>query len=187
VPGLTFRYHARSPRQSLTVAVVLGCAPHMWAVGWAGLEGLTASLAGRGTSRPRRGRKGRPHREPTTEVPVTSQQADARPDDVKGALTVNRTASLTRSGRPTCPSPRRRSKVENDDFARFAVRIIRAHGRRVADGDVEGLRDLLALDEELDAATQAAVDGLRGHGFSWGEIASRLGTSRQAVQQRWGR
>jgi hypothetical protein len=75
--------------------------------------------------------------------------------------------------------------VENDDFARFAVRIIRAHGRRVAGGDVEGLRDLLALREELDAAAQAAVEGLRQHGFSWSQIAARLGTSRQAVQQRW--
>ena len=39
---------------------------------------------------------------------------------------------------------------------------------------------------ELDAATRAAVEGLRGFGYSWGQIASRLGT-RQAAQQRWGR
>jgi hypothetical protein len=54
-------------------------------------------------------------------------------------------------------------------------------------GDVEGLLDLLALHQELNGAIQAAVDGLRGHGFSWREIASRLATSRQAVQQRCGR
>jgi len=40
---------------------------------------------------------------------------------------------------------------------------------------------------ELDAATRAAVEGLRGFGYSWGEIASRLGTTRQAAQQRGGR
>jgi DNA-directed RNA polymerase specialized sigma24 family protein len=114
-----------------------------------------------------------------------SQRPDPRPDDVKGALTVNRAASANCGGRPVRPSRGRRSEVENDDFARFAVRIIRAHGRRIAGGDVEGLRDLLALREELDAATQAAVEGLRTHGFSWGEIAARLGTSRQAAHQRW--
>ena len=77
--------------------------------------------------------------------------------------------------------------MENTDYAAFAARIIRAHGRRVADGDVEGLAELLALSAELEAATRAAVDGLREHGFSWGEIAARLGTSRQNAQQRWGR
>jgi hypothetical protein len=82
---------------------------------------------------------------------------------------------------------RRAGDVENPDYAAFASRIIRAHGRRVAGGDVDGLADLLALRAELDAATQTAVDGLRTFGYSWGEIAARLGTSRQAAQQRWGR
>jgi hypothetical protein len=40
---------------------------------------------------------------------------------------------------------------------------------------------------KLAAATQTAVDGLREFGYSWGEIASRLGTTRQAAQQRWSR
>jgi len=31
-----------------------------------------------------------------------------------------------------------------------------------------------------------AVDGLRGSGYSWAEIAARIGVSRQAAQQRWG-
>ena len=81
----------------------------------------------------------------------------------------------------------RRAPVENTDYAAFAARVIRAHGRRVAGGDVEGLAELLSLADELDAATRAAVEGLRGFGYSWGEIASRLGTTRQAAQQRWGR
>ena len=61
----------------------------------------------------------------------------------------------------------------------------------MADGDVEDLPYLLTLAAELETAIQAAVDGLRdtdhGPGFSWGEIASRLGVSRQAAQQRWGK
>ncbi|MEV6524667.1 hypothetical protein AB0M43_22180 [Longispora sp. NPDC051575] len=76
--------------------------------------------------------------------------------------------------------------VENDAFAKFARRIVRAHGRRVASGDVEGLTDLVNLSAELDAALLNAVEGLRDFGYSWAEIGARLGISRQAAQQRWG-
>jgi hypothetical protein len=77
--------------------------------------------------------------------------------------------------------------VENLDYAAFAARIIRAHGRRIAKGDIEALPDLLDLADELHAATQHAVNGLRAFGYSWTDIATRLGTTRQATQQRWGR
>ncbi|GAB3186312.1 hypothetical protein FHX75_12688 [Micromonospora palomenae] len=79
-----------------------------------------------------------------------------------------------------------RHVVENDEFAAFARRIIRAHGRRVAAGDVEALRDLVALSTNLDNAIGEAVIGLRAFGYSWAEIGSRLGITRQAAQQRWG-
>ncbi|MFI7213140.1 hypothetical protein ACIBP4_01075 [Micromonospora maritima] len=87
---------------------------------------------------------------------------------------------------PRIPAQRRRDVVENDAFAAFARRIIRAHGRRVADGDVEALRDLVALSSAIDQAITDAVIGLRAFGYSWAEIGSRLGISRQAAQQRWG-
>ncbi|OHX04597.1 hypothetical protein [Micromonospora sp. WMMB235] len=87
---------------------------------------------------------------------------------------------------PRIPSQRRRDVVENDAFAAFARRIIRAHGRRVADGDVEALRDVVALSADLDRAIGEAVIGLRQFGYSWAEIGQRLGISRQAAQQRWG-
>ncbi|WP_422751214.1 hypothetical protein [Micromonospora sp. WMMD1219] len=91
-------------------------------------------------------------------------------------------ASLTRT-----PSRRkRRDVVENAAFAAFARRIIRAHGRRVAAGDVEALRDLVALSANLDDAIGEAVVGLRAFGYSWAEIGQRLGISKQAAQQRWG-
>ena len=83
-------------------------------------------------------------------------------------------------------SRRRRQTVENDAYTAFCSRIIRAAGKRIAAGDVEGLPDLLALQDELDKATADAVRGLRGFGYSWADIASRLGVSRQAAQQRWG-
>jgi hypothetical protein len=109
---------------------------------------------------------------------------------VKGRAVTVKTV-LTPDGRITISAAparkRRRDDVENPDYAAFARRVIRAHGRRVAGGDVEGLAELLALRDEIDAATQTAVDGLREFGYSWGEIAVRLGTTRQAAQQRWGR
>lgn len=90
-------------------------------------------------------------------------------------------ASLT-----PAPRQKRREVIENDEFAGFARRIIRAHGRRVATGDVEALRDLVALSATLDNAITEAVVGLRAFGYSWAEIGQRLGISRQAAQQRWG-
>ena len=88
--------------------------------------------------------------------------------------------SLTRK-RPT-------KAVEADQFDAFARRILRAYARRVAAGDVEALRTLTALAAELDAVTRLAVTGLRQrpYAYSWGEIADRLGVSRQAAQMRYG-
>ena len=85
-----------------------------------------------------------------------------------------------RAGRMTRPV------VENSDYTAFLRRAIRSAGKRVGGGDVDGLADLLSLAGELDRAIDAAVRGLREAGYSWGEIASRLGVSRQAAQQRWG-
>ena len=100
---------------------------------------------------------------------------------VNGVLTITPASDHSRPSRP-----RRRDVVENDEYAAFARRIIRAYARRVATGDVEALADMVALAEDLDAAIGAAVTGLRAHGYSWAEIAARLGISRQAAQQRWG-
>ena len=77
--------------------------------------------------------------------------------------------------------------IENDEYAAFARRVLRAYARRVADGDVEALTLMLGLSAEIDTAISQAVTGLRGFGYSWAEIGSRLGITRQAAQQRWGR
>ncbi|GIJ44516.1 hypothetical protein Val02_14020 [Virgisporangium aliadipatigenens] len=82
--------------------------------------------------------------------------------------------------------PRRRNVVENDEYAAFARRIMRAYGKRVAAGDIEALRDLIALGQDIEKATDEAVIGLRRFGYSWAEIGSRLGITRQAAHQRWG-
>ena len=98
----------------------------------------------------------------------------ARPagsDTVKAALTPNRAGRV----------------VENDEYAAFARRVLRAYARRVADGDVEAITLMLGLSDEIDTAIGQAVTGLRAFGYSWAEIGSRLGVTRQAAQQRWGR
>ena len=81
---------------------------------------------------------------------------------------------------------RGRRLVENDEYAAFARRVLRAYARRVATGDVEALTLMLGLSADIDDAIAQAVTGLRGFGYSWAEIGSRLGITRQAAQQRWG-
>jgi hypothetical protein len=87
--------------------------------------------------------------------------------------------------RPLTPH-RRRRVVDNDEYAAFVRRAIRAYARRIATGDIEALRDLAALSGELDQALTDAVTGLRAFGYSWAEIGTRLGVTKQAAQQRWG-
>jgi hypothetical protein len=76
--------------------------------------------------------------------------------------------------------------VENDKYAAFARRIMRAYARRVADGDIEALADMLTLAAEVDNAIGQAVVGLHEFGYSWADIGARLGITRQAAQKRWG-
>src|SRR5260370_25048330 len=88
----------------------------------------------------------------------------AGPDTVKNPLTPNRAGRV----------------VENDEYAAFARRVLRAYARRVADGDVEALTLMLGLSAEIDTAISQAVKGLREFGYSWPEISSRLAVPPQA-------
>jgi hypothetical protein len=84
-------------------------------------------------------------------------------------------------------TPKRRSqRVENDEYAAFARRVLRAYSRRIAQGDIDALEGMADLAAEVETATGQAVTGLRQRGYSWAEIGLRLGITRQAAQQRWG-
>jgi hypothetical protein len=86
-------------------------------------------------------------------------------------------------------TPKRRIRVtENDQYAAFLRRAIRAYSRRVGSGDIDALADMTRLAAHLDQAITEAVDALRTGptGYSWADIALRLGITRQAAQQRWG-
>ena len=80
----------------------------------------------------------------------------------------------------------RRRVVENDEYAAFLRRVIRAYSRRVAAGDIEAVADMATVADEITTAMYDAINGLRTYGYSWADIALRLGITRQAAQQRWG-
>ena len=113
------------------------------------------------------------------EVEAFYSDATADADAVNAAFT---------AAAPTA-KPRRRSKrvVETKEYAGMCRRTIAALGRRVGEGDVEAIVELVRLSETLDEAMHSAVRGLRAEGYSWGEIASRMDVSRQAVYQRFGK
>lgn len=88
-------------------------------------------------------------------------------------------------------TPKRRTRqrriVENPGYAAFLRRALRAHGQRIAtQGDPEDLRELVELTTHINHAINHAVTGLRRCGYSWADIATRLGITKQAAQQRWG-
>jgi hypothetical protein len=92
-----------------------------------------------------------------------------------------------RSGVNKSLTPKPRSRVvENDEYAAFIRRAIRAYSRRVAAGDIDAIGTMVRTSAELDTAIRDAITGLRQIGYSWADIALRLGITRQAAQQRWG-
>ncbi len=88
------------------------------------------------------------------------------------------------NGRLTVKRPKR--VVENDEYAAFVRRVLAAYSRRVAAGDIEAITEMASIARDMDTAVREAVAGLRTCGYSWAEIASRLGVTRQGAQQRWG-
>jgi hypothetical protein len=104
------------------------------------------------------------------------QSGQHPPRPAAGANTVN-TRLTPKRARPV---------TENDEYAAFTRRILRAYARRIADGDIEALTRMTSLADDIETAIRNAVTGLRDFGYSWAEIGSRLGVTRQAAQQRWG-
>jgi hypothetical protein len=65
-------------------------------------------------------------------------------------------------------------------------RMVAAAGKRVSEADAEDLAELIGIRDDLDAAIQRAVDGLREDGYTWESIGAATGTSRQAALMKWG-
>jgi hypothetical protein len=84
--------------------------------------------------------------------------------------------------------PHSRGIPEPSEYGKFARRILRGYGRRIADADPEDLADLLALSHEVDAVIQATIDnGRERWDWSWEAIAKAAGVTRSAAFQRWGK
>jgi len=78
-------------------------------------------------------------------------------------------------------------QIETPEFAAMVRRVVRALNRRVANGDVEGLRTLVGLTEFIQGMVAATVLELHErHGYTWEQIGRSMGMTRQAAQQRWG-
>lgn len=91
--------------------------------------------------------------------------------------------SALRSVKPRLTPKRVR---ETPEYAAMVRRMIRAYGRRVAEGDEVDLQELLLLRVEVEQAIEAAVRGQRRAGQSWAYIGRGLEVSRQAAQMRYG-
>lgn len=82
----------------------------------------------------------------------------------------------------------RNSPRSNAEFYAWMQRMMRAYTRKVGEGDIAALAQLIALEGDLQEAITEAVRQLRHepNQYSWAEIAKELGVSRQACMQRWG-
>lgn len=77
--------------------------------------------------------------------------------------------------------------VETPEFLAMLSRLIKAAGKRVADGDEPELKALIQCQADLDSAIATGVAGMRERGCSWAYIAQATGTTRQAAHLRWGK
>jgi hypothetical protein len=84
---------------------------------------------------------------------------------------------------------RRNYPVENPAYHAMVRRMLRAMARRVAtDGDIEGLADMVKMQDELGELIAETVRSLRDdHGYSWAEVGRETGMTRQSAHERWGR
>lgn len=78
-----------------------------------------------------------------------------------------------------------KTPVEHAAYASFIKRSLRAFGRR-AGQDVDALALLRDIGAEYNRVLDEAARECHKT-WSWGEIALRLGVTRQAAQKRWGR
>lgn len=73
---------------------------------------------------------------------------------------------------------------EAPEIGAMIRRCVRSLVRRAADGDTFALEELAALERYLPGAVTEAIGAMNRYGYSYTELASVLGTSRQAARQR---
>lgn len=81
----------------------------------------------------------------------------------------------------------RREKPEAPELAAASKRFARALVGRAAEGDDVAFEQLAEVRASVDVALGDAARGLLAAGYSWAEVGSRLGITKQAARQRFGR
>lgn len=77
---------------------------------------------------------------------------------------------------------------ETSEIAAMLSRMVRAYGKRLADGDPSDLARAVELSAQLERTIGEAVAAARAeHGWSWAELAAELGITRSAAAQRYAR
>lgn len=78
-------------------------------------------------------------------------------------------------------------RKENDAYAGFMRRALRAYAKRVGAGDIAALGELARYRDEVDAAITEAVRALRAEPYchSWGRIGKELGVPRSSASDRY--
>lgn len=80
----------------------------------------------------------------------------------------------------------RRERPEAPELGAAARRFSRALAVRAAEGDTEGLEQLVDVAAAVEDSIQTSARALHGFGYSWTAIADVLGVTRQAARQRFG-
>ena len=73
--------------------------------------------------------------------------------------------------------------TETADFGQAALRMIRAMARRVGASDIAEFGLVWEIMHEAERAVFASITELRAKGFSWAEIATETGQTRQGLTQ----
>lgn len=82
---------------------------------------------------------------------------------------------------------RTRKPYESPAVGAAAGRMMKGLVKRAANGDTEALEQLLGLDAVLASATREAGAALHDFGYSWAELGSVAGTTRQGAASRFRR
>jgi hypothetical protein len=81
----------------------------------------------------------------------------------------------------------RRERPECPELGAASRRFARALAARAAEGDTEGLEQLVEVRAAVDEAIHEAARGLYAAGYSWGDIGGVLAITKQAARQRFGK
>lgn len=78
---------------------------------------------------------------------------------------------------------RHEKNVENPEYGKATIRMIRALARRIGASDIATFAMIWELQGEVAAALVETMDDLKARGFSYESMAAEIGVSRNAVSQ----